>query len=122
MSEAAPLPAQENAALTPEDEVRANVVHMLKTVFDPEIPVDIYELGLIYGIDLEKNPDGTFKAGIRMTLTSPHCPAAAELPQMVQIAVQTVEGISETKVDIVWDPTWDKSMMSEEARLALGFY
>jgi FeS assembly SUF system protein len=105
-----------------EQEVRDGIVRVLKTVFDPEIPVDIYELGLIYGIDLNKNADGTYNSHVRMTLTSPHCPAAAELPEQVRIAASTVEGVSQSGVEIVWDPPWDRAMMSEDARLSLGFF
>jgi FeS assembly SUF system protein len=109
-------------ALNPEDQTRADIVRVLKTVFDPEIPVDIYELGLIYGIDLEKREDGHFDATIRMTLTSPNCPAAAELPANVQHVTETVENVAGAKVSIVWDPPWNRAKMSEEARLALGFF
>jgi FeS assembly SUF system protein len=107
---------------TPEEQAHADIIRVIKTVFDPEIPVDIYELGLIYGIDLEKQEDGQFKALIRMTLTTPNCPSAAELPASVQHVAQTVENVSEAKVEIVWDPPWDRAKMSEEARLSLGFF
>ena len=105
-----------------EDIIRADIIRGLKTVFDPEIPVDIYELGLIYGIDLTPVPDGQFDAHIKMTLTSPHCPSAAELPEEARKIAQTVEGVHEAKVEIVWDPPWDRSKMSEEACLNLGFF
>lgn len=106
----------------PEDNVRAEIVRMLKTVYDPEIPVNIHDMGLIYGIDLTPVENGQFDAHIRMTLTSPNCPAAAELPANVQAVTQTVEGVAAASVDIVWDPPWTRAMMSEEATLTLGFY
>lgn len=119
MSEAAVEKTQEVSA---EETVRQEIIRMIKTVFDPEIPVDIYELGLIYGIDLEKQEDGQYKAHIRMTLTTPNCPSAAELPAAARQMASTVEGVSEASVEIVWDPPWDRAKMSEEARLSLGFF
>jgi FeS assembly SUF system protein len=119
MSEAA---VQTPVEQTKEDEVRQDIIRVIKTVFDPEIPVDIYELGLIYGIDLEPQDNGQFKAHIRMTLTTPNCPSAAELPAAVQHVTDTVEGVSEASVEIVWEPAWDRDKMSEEARLSLGFF
>jgi FeS assembly SUF system protein len=93
------------------------VVEMLKTIYDPEIPVDIFELGLIYEvrIDEDKNVD------IDMTLTSPNCPVAESMPKEVEDKVSTVEGVLSAKVNIVFDPPWDREMMSEEAKLELGF-
>jgi FeS assembly SUF system protein len=105
-----------------EDEVRKSIIRGLKTVFDPEIPTDIYELGLIYGIDLTPTEDGQFNAHLRMTLTSPHCPSAAELPEDARKMAQMAEGVNTATVEIVWEPTWDRSMMSEEARLNMGFF
>lgn len=118
MSEAVKVEAPQ----TKEDEIRADIVRVIKTVFDPEIPVDIYELGLIYGIDLEPQDDGQFKAHIRMTLTTPNCPSAAELPAAVQHVTDTVEGVKEASVELVWEPAWDRERMSEDARLSLGFF
>ncbi len=92
------------------------VVAAIKTCYDPEIPVDIYELGLIYDIKIE---DGFAK--ITMTLTSPMCPVAEILPGEVEEKVRTAAGVSGAKIDLVWDPPWDPSMMSEAARLQLGF-
>ncbi len=92
------------------------VVAAIKTCYDPEIPVDIYELGLIYDIKIE---DGFAK--ITMTLTSPMCPVAEILPGEVEEKVRTTAGVSGAKIDLVWDPPWDPSMMSEAARLQLGF-
>ena len=92
------------------------VVAAIKTCYDPEIPVDVYELGLIYDIKIE---DGFAK--ITMTLTSPMCPVAEILPGEVQEKVRTMAGVSGAEIDLVWDPPWDPSMMSEAARLQLGF-
>ena len=94
------------------------VIGMIKTVFDPEIPVDIYELGLIYAIEIE---DGV-NVKIEMTLTTPSCPSAQELPSMAEEAVRLIPGIGTVKVEIVWDPPWDQTRMSEDARLALNMY
>lgn len=98
--------------------IEAQVVEMLHTCYDPEIPVDIYELGLIYGITVDDSGIVT----IKMTLTSPHCPAAQTLPVEVARKVKTVRGINEVIVDIVWEPTWNPSLMSEAAKLELGFF
>ena len=94
------------------------VITMLKTVFDPEIPVDIYELGLIYAIEI--NDDGGVK--VEMTLTAPACPSAQELPEMVQNAVLMVPGVTSCHVETVWEPPWDQSRMTEEARLQLNMF
>jgi FeS assembly SUF system protein len=93
------------------------IIKTIKTVYDPEIPVDIFELGLIYEITM--NDDDTVK--ILMTLTTPNCPSAEELPREVEEKVSNIEGIKEAKVEITFDPAWDKDMMSEEAQLELGF-
>jgi FeS assembly SUF system protein len=93
------------------------VIAVLKTIYDPEIPVDIYELGLIYNIGID---DASFVT-ILMTLTSPSCPVAETLPPDVEAKVASVQGVTGSKVEITWDPSWDKSMMSEEAQLELGF-
>jgi FeS assembly SUF system protein len=111
-NKATSLPEAEITRLTDE------IVAALKTVYDPEIPADIYELGLIYKVDIED--DRSVK--IDMTLTTPNCPAAGELPQMVENAVSSVPGISGAKVNIVWDPPWDQSRMSDEARLVLNMW
>ena len=110
-----------NAASLPEAEIARmtdDIVAALKTVYDPEIPADIYELGLIYKVDIED--DRSVK--VEMTLTTPNCPSAAELPIMVETAVASVPGVSGAKVDIVWDPPWDPSRMSDEARLVLNMW
>ena len=97
--------------------IKAGVVLALKACYDPEIPVDIYELGLIYGVDV----DARGKVKIQMTLTSPACPVAGSLPGEVEMRVRQVDGVREAKIDLVWDPPWDQEMMSEEAKLQLGF-
>lgn len=116
----------ENAAIThspalpPGDleQLTDGIIAALKTVYDPEIPADIYELGLIYKVDIAD--DRAVK--IDMSLTSPNCPSAQELPIMVENAVSSVPGVKETKVDVVWDPPWDPSRMSDEARLVLNMW
>ncbi|MEA4974708.1 MAG: iron-sulfur cluster assembly protein [Paludibacter sp.] len=97
--------------------VEENIVRMLKTVYDPEIPVNIYDLGLIYKIDL--NEDGHLT--IDMTLTAPNCPAVDFIVEDVRMKTASVEGVNSVDVEIVFDPPWDKDMMSEEAQLELGF-
>src|SRR5262249_1390639 len=106
------LPADETERMSGE------IVAALKTVFDPEIPADIYELGLIYKVDL-KDDRG---ADIMMTLTTPNCPAAGELPQMVENAVASVPGVGVVNVNLVWDPAWTPDRMSDEARLVLNMW
>lgn len=101
---------------TGSPEIRQKIVDVLKTVFDPEIPVDIYELGLVYRVEV--GTDG--KVEIDMTLTSPACPVAESLPIQVEDQVKQIEGVSSVKVDITWDPPWGPEMMSEAARLTLG--
>ena len=93
------------------------IVKVLKTIFDPEIPVDIYELGLIY--DVFVNED--FDAKVLMTLTSPNCPVAESLPAEVEQKVKSIKGINEVEVEMTFDPPWTKELMSEEAKLELGF-
>jgi FeS assembly SUF system protein len=109
---ASALPADEIARMTDE------IVTALKTVYDPEIPADIYELGLIYKVDIEDDRG----VAVDMTLTTPNCPSAAELPHMVENAVASVPGVREVKVNLVWDPPWDPSRMSDEARLVLNMW
>jgi len=106
------IPPEEMARLTDE------IVGALKTVYDPEIPADIYELGLIYKVDI----DDDRMVNIEMTLTTPNCPSAAELPAQVENAVAGVAGVREAKVNIVWDPPWDPSRMSDEARTVLNMW
>jgi FeS assembly SUF system protein len=99
-----------------EQLMRDNVVGALRTVYDPEIPVNIYDLGLVYEIDVK--PEG--RVDIRMTLTAPACPVAGEMPGVVEDRVMQVPGVSEVRVDLVWDPPWDRAMLSDEAKLQLG--
>lgn len=94
------------------------IVAAIKEIYDPEIPVNIYELGLIYNIKVNKDND----VHVIMTLTSPGCPVAQEMPGWVQSAVMPIEGIRHVDVDIVWDPTWDPSMMAETAKLQLNMF
>ena len=100
------------------DNLTDGIVAALKTVFDPEIPVDIYELGLIYRIDID---DNRFVA-VDMTLTAPACPVAGEMPGWVETAVSSVPGVSGAKANMVFDPPWDQSRMSDEARVALDMW
>ncbi len=100
------------------ERLEQDVVSALKTCYDPEIPVDIYELGLIYSVDVDERG----KVEIKMTLTSPACPVAGSLPGEVEARVREVPGVSEARVELVWDPPWDKEMMSETAKVQLGFF
>jgi len=106
------IPLEEVARIT------ADLIGVLKTVYDPEIPVDIYELGLIYKVDLDDNRHLT----IDMTLTAPGCPVAGEMPGWVENAALSVEGISGVTVNMVYDPPWDQTRMSEEAQVALNWW
>lgn len=105
--------------MTPEEKLKIEerVVQLLKTVYDPEIPVDIYNLGLIYGIDLDN--DGNLV--VTMTLTAPSCPAADFLVDDARIKLESIEGVKSVDIRIVFEPEWNKDMMSEEAKLDLGF-
>jgi len=96
--------------------LEAEIKFVLQTVYDPEIPVNIWELGLIYEVKVNDN----FQAYIKMTLTSPHCPAATSLPGEINSKVKVIPGITGVEVDIVWDPPWEPDMMSEVAKLELG--
>jgi FeS assembly SUF system protein len=131
MSDNGPIPEQaveqrteENPgptrALPPEELARMtdDIIAALKTVYDPEIPSDLYELGLIYRIDIADDR----KVTVDMTLTSPNCPSAQELPGMVEGAVSSVPGVREAEVNIVWDPPWDPSRISDEARSVLNMW
>lgn len=106
------------AAVDPNASLEERVVAVLHSVYDPEIPVDIYELGLIY--DLKVDLSGA--VAIRMTLTSPMCPVAEALPTEVRSKVEAVPGVTSAKVELVWEPPWDKSRMSADAQLALGLF
>ncbi len=106
------IPQEELSRLTDE------IIGALKTVYDPEIPADIYELGLIYRIDVADDRTTT----VDMTLTTPNCPSAQELPMMVENAVASVPGVGPVNVNIVWDPPWDPSRMTDEARVVLNMW
>jgi FeS assembly SUF system protein len=106
----------ETITLVDKTALEAEIVEALKTVFDPEIPANIYEIGLIYSVDAQI--DGQVE--VKMTLTSPACPVAGSLPGEVQAKVETVSGVTSCNVEVVWDPPWNPSMMSEAARLELG--
>jgi len=128
VSEDAPVnaPTETRAAWTPDGEVAPPapkvsedaVIAAIATVYDPEIPVDIYQLGLIYAVEIAD--DGQVK--VEMTLTTPSCPSAQELPSQVEDAVRAVDGVADVLVEVVWDPPWDPSRMSEDARLALNMF
>jgi FeS assembly SUF system protein len=114
---AAPAPG---SSIPPEqlEQLTADIVAALKTVYDPEIPADIYELGLIYKIDVDDDRN----IAIEMTLTAPGCPVAGEMPTWVENAVAAVPGVGQVKVTLTFDPPWDKDRMSDEAKLALGMF
>ena len=113
-------PAKSAGALAEPEIARLtdDIVAAIKTVYDPEIPADIYELGLIYRVEIGDDR----RVAIDMTLTTPNCPSAAELPAMVENAVASVPGVGEVAVQVVWDPPWDPSRMSDEARIALNMW
>jgi FeS assembly SUF system protein len=97
-------------------DLQAAVIEALREIFDPEIPVNIYDLGLIYGVEVDDNADAT----VTMTLTTPHCPVAESMPGEVELRVSSVPGIRDAEVNLVWDPPWGPHKMSDEARLELG--
>ena len=109
------MPELENL-IGDKQKIENKIINVLKAIFDPEIPVDVYELGLIYEIKI----DDKFHVEIIMTLTSPNCPVAESMPKEVEDKVGEVHGVKSSKVNIVFDPPWDKDMMSEEAKLDLG--
>ena len=117
-----PSPGTETSAIQPDpsksETLRPKIVEAIQTVFDPEIPVNIWELGLVYDVVV----DAAGVAGIRMTLTAPGCPAAQSLPVEVAQKVKAVPGVTDAKVDVVWDPPWDKDRMSDAAKLQLGLW
>jgi FeS assembly SUF system protein len=98
------------------------VIARLKTVYDPEIPVNIFDLGLIYKVDINPSTDNSFNVTIDMTLTTPNCPVAGQMPAMVQQAVSSAEGVGDAQVNLIWDPPWDKSRMSDEAKMQLNMF
>jgi FeS assembly SUF system protein len=97
-------------------DLQADVIEALREIFDPEIPVNIYDLGLIYGVEVDENRDAT----VTMTLTTPHCPVAESMPGEVELRVASVPGIRDAEVNLIWDPPWGPHKMSDEARLELG--
>ncbi|MGK2739961.1 SUF system Fe-S cluster assembly protein [Tepidicaulis sp. LMO-SS28] len=118
---AAPATEERTPSAIPQDELDRltdDLIGALKTVYDPEIPVDIYELGLIYKIDVSDDRDVL----IDMTLTAPGCPVAGEMPGWVEDAVRSVEGVGDVQVNLLFDPPWDPTRMSDEARVALNMY
>jgi FeS assembly SUF system protein len=104
-------------ALSKDKEIELKAIEVLRTIYDPEIPVDIYELGLIYEIKVIEK-----RIAVKMTLTSPNCPVAESLPVEVEGKLKTIAEVEEAKVEIVFEPPWDKEMMSEAAKLELGFF
>jgi len=110
--------AETSAETTAPQDLESKVVEVLRTCYDPEIPVNIHELGLVYGIDVD--PSGA--VSIRMTLTSPACPVAGSLPPEIENKVAKIEGVSSAKVEVVWDPPWTPDMMTDAARLQLGMF
>ena len=118
-----PAPAGSASAIGPRDDARTaaltpKIVEAISTVYDPEIPVNIYELGLIYKIEA----DAESKVKVEMTLTSPACPSAQQLPSEVRYKVKAIEGVTDALVDVVWEPAWTKDLMSEDAKIALGMF
>jgi len=105
--------------LKPPEEIRQKVIEALQSCFDPEIPVNIYELGLVYGIEVD---EGKGEVGIRMTLTSPACPVAGSLPPEVEAKMRSIPGVTKAAVEVVWDPPWTPERMSEAAKLTLGMF
>lgn len=99
-----------------QKDIEQRVIEALQTIYDPEVPVNIYEMGLIYGVDVD--PLGN--ASVSMTLTAPNCPAAQSLPMEVEEKVKAVDGVNEVNLEIVWEPPWDPSLMSDAAKLQLG--
>ena len=108
----------ENDESRPDEKLKAAVIETIKTCYDPEIPVDIYALGLIYTV---KALSGG-RVEVTMTLTSPACPVAGTLPGEVESKIRAIDGVTHVKVELVWDPPWDKDMMSEAAQVQLGFF
>ena len=120
VAEAKTVNMETNSALSPEETERlsAEIVAALKTVFDPEIPADIYELGLIYKVDISDER----AVDVSMTLTTPNCPAAGELPTQVENAIASVPGVGVVNINLVWEPAWSPDRMSDEARLVLNMW
>ena len=101
-----------------KEQLREEIINVIKTIYDPEIPVDIWELGLIYNIDISDEAD----VQIKMTLTSPNCPVVESLPNEVKEKIASIEDVKSAKIKLVWEPTWDRDMMSDEARIELNLF
>lgn len=110
-----PKPSQ---ASTPNASIEEKVIAAIQSIYDPEIPVNIYDLGLIYSIDINEQSE----VNVNMTLTAPACPVAGSLPGQVENTIKAVEGVADAKVELVWDPPWHKELMTDEARLTLGLF
>lgn len=119
MTMTSPLPPKE-PEFAPDASLEEKVVAVLKTCYDPEIPVDIYQLGLIYDVIAPRTEDETDKVKVRMTLTSPNCPAAQTLPAEAKYKIERLDEVAEAEIEITFDPTWTPDMMSEEAKLVLN--
>lgn len=113
-----PAPASDAASVSPADALRERVLDVLRSCFDPEIPVNIYELGLVYDVCVSDEGE----VAIRMTLTSPMCPVAGTLPPEIEEKVRALDGVAAATVEVVWDPPWSPGMMSEAARLELNMF
>jgi FeS assembly SUF system protein len=116
MGDAEKTSGQSQAHAAEQDELKARVIEKLRTIFDPEVPVNIYDLGLIYELDVQ----ATGEVYVRMTLTAPNCPVAQSFPDIVQAALWLVDGVSGVQVELVWEPIWSQQQMTEAARLQLG--
>jgi FeS assembly SUF system protein len=116
-SGAPPEPAAKAEGADAPAKLEARVIEVLRTVFDPEIPVNIYELGLVYAVEADEQ---TGKVHVRMTLTSPACPVAGTLPGEVETRIKELDAVEDCEVELVWDPPWSKELLSEEAKLQLG--
>ena len=117
------LPSQSPEALAENiSRIGDGVIERLRTVYDPEIPVNIFDLGLIYKVDISPKENNLFVITIDMTLTTPNCPVAGQMPAMVQQAASGIADVTEVNVNLIWDPPWDKSRMSDEARMQLNMF
>ena len=112
------MASRETIEIPADAPLRDKIIAALRTVYDPEIPLNLYDLGLIYDITIDANN----AVSINMTLTTPHCPVAESMPGRVECAVREIKEIDEVNVQLVWDPPWDKDRMSDEAKLTLGLY
>ncbi len=111
-----PMPDPDAKPSETSGDLRDDIIAALKEIYDPEIPVNIYDLGLIYGVEVSENAEAT----VMMTLTTPHCPVAESMPGEVELRVGAVPGVGHTEVNLIWDPPWSPEKMTDEARLELG--